>query len=358
MNVYVLSQNGPENNHVGWAVSRDLEAVLAHVFDAQFLYPSKVVLPSWRSLPGRVHQRLFKSWFELENLPTLGKGCNVLLIVGMLPHFLLSMHALGPVLKQFDLRIGYVLDAFDAQVVDAAIAPHLDHLFVIDAELAEEVHQRGVVPTQFIPVATNLIGTKLNSGRRKIDVLSYGRRNELLHQQLLQHLRKSDSSLFYHYSTLLYPDAMDRDEHQLMQSQLLDLAKVSLCFDASDQSRFYGRSPLLYRWLEAWAHGCAVVGCRPTGRGVMPLMDWENSTLELPADSSDWLPFLEALLADQEALTEISRRNYQEALQRHDWRYRLQDMWQILGLPIPAKLQADIQELGRRSQPKALSAIC
>jgi hypothetical protein len=358
MNVYVLSQNCPENHHVGWAVSRDLEAVLASVFDAQFLYPTPIVPPSQLSLPYRVHQRLFKSWFELENLPTLGKGCNVLLIVGMLPHFLLSMHALGSVLKQFDLRIGYVLDAFDARVVDGAIAPYLDHLFVIESELAEEVHQQRLVPTRFMPMATNLIGTKLNTGRREIDVLSYGRRNELLHKQLLQHLRESDSPLFYHYSTLLHPHAMNRDEHTLMQSQLLDHAKVSLCFDASDQSRFYGRSPLLYRWFEAWAHGCAVVGHRPTGSGVMPLMAWENSVLELPADSSDWLPCLEDLLADQEALTKISQRNYQEALQRHDWRYRLQDMWQILGLPIPTNLQAEIYELRERSQSRALSAVC
>jgi Glycosyl transferases group 1 len=356
MNLYVLSENGLENTHIGWSVSRSLEQVLAAGWDAKFLYPKEDPYPRCLSLPFRIRRRLSKSWFYLDELPTLGKGQNVLLIVGMLPHFLLSMHAL-PFLKQFDLRVGYLLDAFDPHVVDAAIAPDLDHLFVIDADLAWQVDQQRLVPTHFMPMATNMVGSKLHPGRRSIDLLSYGRRNEAFHRQLLQHLRDSDQNLFYHYSTLLHPQSMNRDEHTLLQSQILSNAKISLCFDGSSEGRFYGRSPLLYRWFEAWAHGCAVVGHSPTGRGVKSLMNWENSVLDLPESPTDWIPFVQSLLADETGLADISRRNYDESLLRHDWRYRLQDMWKILGLSLPAPIQADIDSLILRSRSQAPSPV-
>jgi Glycosyl transferases group 1 len=356
MNLYVLSENGLENTHVGWSVSRSLEQVLAIGWNAKFLYPKDHKYPRCLSLPFRIHRRLSKSWFYLDELPTLGNGQNVLLVVGILPHFLLSMHAV-PFLKQFDLRVGYLLDAFDPQGLDAAIAPHLDHLFVIDADLAEQVNQQQLVSTHFLPLATNMVDSKLRQGYRGIDLLSYGRRDEAFHRQLLQHLRSSDQSLFYHYSTLSHAQAMNQDEHTFLQSQILSHSKVSLCFDASSQKRFYGRSPLLYRWFEAWAHGCAVVGQRPTGRGVRSLMNWENSVLDLPESPRDWIPFVQSLLADEAGLAAISRRNYNESLRRHDWRYRLQDMWKILGLSLPNAIRQDIDGLILRSQSQAPSTV-
>jgi hypothetical protein len=346
MNLYVLSENSSENKHIGWSVSRDLDGVLAEVFDAKFLYPKQSGPHHMSSLSSRLHQRLFKSWFQLEDLPTLGKGCNVLLIVGMVPHFLLSMYTLGPLLKQFDVRIGYLLDGFDPESIDAAIAPHLDHLFVIDAKLAEQVNQRQLVPTHFMPIAINMDKAQLQPGRRSIDLLSYGRRNEFLHQQLLHHIQSSNHSLFYHYSTMLHPVSLNLDEHTLLHSQLLSQSKISLCFDAS--ARFRGLSPLLYRWLEAWAHGCVVAGKKPSGLGVAELLDWQDSTFELPDDRADWVPFLDELLADEDRLAEVALRNYQQASQRHDWRDRLLRMLMVTGLPIPPQLQEGLDELQRR----------
>jgi hypothetical protein len=218
-----------------------------------------------------------------------------------------------------------------------------------------QVNQQHLVPTHFLPMAKNMVGLKLNQGRRSIDLLSYGRRDERFHQQLVQHLRGSEQNLFYHYSTLLHPQSMNREEHTLLHSQILSNAKINLCFDASQQQRFFGRSPLLYRWFEGWAHGCVIVGQRPTGQGVLPLMDWENSVLELPKSRTDWIPFVQSLLANEESLAEISRRNYHEALLRHDWRYRLQEMWKVLGLSLSAPVQSGIDGLVLRSQGKALS---
>jgi len=130
----------------------------------------------------------------------------------------------------------------------------------------------------------------------------------------------------------------------MLHSRLLNHAKISLCFEASDVPRFYQDSPLLYRWLESWLYGCTIVGKRPFGTGVAELMDWENSAVDFPRDGNA-VEFLESLLADQDFLAHNSLRNHCECLMRHDWRYRLRDMLAIASLPVSARLEAEIQAL-------------
>ncbi len=129
----------------------------------------------------------------------------------------------------------------------------------------------------------------------------------------------------------------------MLMTNLLNKSKISICFEPSSLPRFRGYSPLLLRWLEGWACGCVIVGKRPFGKGVAQLLDWENSTVELPDDSSDWIPFFEDLLNHEDLLIEISQRNYQECLLRHDWRYRIRDIFTTLNLPIPDQLQLEIE---------------
>jgi hypothetical protein len=124
-----------------------------------------------------------------------------------------------------------------------------------------------------------------------------------------------------------------------------------LCFEASNVPRFRGQSPLVYRWLEGWAAGCAIVGKRPFGKGVAELIDWQDSTIEIPDDPQDWIPFFEAWLNDEDRLARISVRNQIECRLRHDWRYRLRSIFQQFSLPIPELLTAEIAQLQTCLQP-------
>ncbi|GAB4135749.1 MAG: hypothetical protein Fur0046_08830 [Cyanobacteria bacterium J069] len=131
----------------------------------------------------------------------------------------------------------------------------------------------------------------------------------------------------------------------MLQSKLLNHAKISLCFEVSQVARFYNDSPLLYRWIEGWVHGCTIVGRRPLGKNVDRLMDWENSAIDLPDDDANQIEFLESLLADPERLSQNGVRNHRECLLRHDWRYRLRDILTTVNLPIPDQLTWEIQAL-------------
>jgi hypothetical protein len=390
MHLYILSENHPDDCRVSLLCNQNLEDVLARLFNVTLLYPrlnQTIKLGSHRfsdhkiAFTRRYRQRLSKSWFDLEQLPTLGKGPNVLLIIGFTPRHLLSIHTLGPLLKRFDLRIAYLNDGFALDHIDTSVIPYLDHLFVATAEFADEINRDPRFKTlsaHFLPMGYNTFELE-HPQNRWIDILSYGRRNEVLHQQLVAHshlpsggfggpdrMRSGVSSgissgvssgigsgskrgPFYFYSTFSHETLLNKQDHFMLQSKLLGSSKISLCFESSDVPRFRGYSPLLYRWFEAWAYGCNVVGKRPFGRGVAELMDWPDSAIDLPDQPADWLPYLESILADQDRLAANSQRNYRECLLRHDWRYRIQSLFDTVGLPSSEILKADIRTLQERA---------
>lgn len=355
MNFFVLSELGHRDTHVGWSVSYSLEETLAEVLHPTFIYPERVLPLKWlhqlgvseeylEPYDGRLN-RLFRLWYRLKTLPVLPQGPNVLLVIGLNPNFLQSLLTIEPLLKQFDLRIAYLLDGFRPEWLNATTLAYLDHLFVISNELATEISQLCPISTTFLPLAANTTKSYGANTCRWIDVIRYGRCNEEVHQRLQAHFNQQPSKRIYFHSTFSGTQVENQQEHVSLMRKLLGHSKISLCFEASNLARFRGQSPLLYRWFEAWAAGCTVVGKRPFGQQVSELMDWENSTIEIPDNPADWIPFFEALLADEATLTLNAKRNYRQSMLRHDWRYRIKDMLTTVGLPIPEALQSSINQL-------------
>jgi len=353
MNLFVLSECESGNARSDFLMRRKLEGVLSRALNVTFLYPSK------DRKVGLIHRstnRLLKSWFTLNQLPKLGKGPNVLLILATAPHFLLSIYALKGWLKQFDLRIGYVMDGFPVSELDQRAMSNLDYLFVMNSEITREIQKVHGVDTHFLPLAIDTSNVGLNQNPRWIDILGYGRTHDQFHKQLIQLAHQPDGP-FYFYSTSASSDIEDYHEHMLLQSKLLSHAKLNLCFEASNIPRFQGLSPLLYRWFESWLWGCNPVGRKPFGQGVDELMDWENSVIELPNDQADWLLFLQETLADQETLSANAQRNYRACLLQHDWCYRFQTLFNVVGLPTPESLQVCINALQLKANQLPINQV-
>ncbi len=347
MNLFVLSELGFIENHVGWLASYDIEEVLAQTCNPTFIYPEPN--DKIRFLK-RYRHRIFKSWFKTKDLPTLGSGPNVLLVVGMTCDALLMMLSLGPLLKKFDVRLAYLFDLYDPQYIDREAIPFLDYLFIPVAEVADEVNEKFAVKAKFLPHAFNALNHASNPQHRCIDVITYGRGNLEVHKCLQENFNQSSSPHIYFHSTFSHAEVDSYKEHRMLLSKLLSKSKISLCFEPSPVERFNGYSPLLTRWFEGWAAGCTIVGKRPFGKNVADLINWKNSTIEIPDNSSDLLPFFEELLGNQEMLLANSERNYRECLLRHDWRYRLRDIFQTVDLPIPEKLDKEIVQLQQKAQ--------
>jgi hypothetical protein len=359
---------------------------------------SNRLLRSWYSLPASALPQTLSQSLS-QRLPDLRDtqgqnaqtGPNVLLLIGLIPDFLHAAHTLGARFKQFDLRIAYFLDGFVPSWLDRKLLSQFDHLFVMSSELADSIRELGFEKTTFLPLGVNTAQFHPGSVTRWIDLLSYGRNNPQVHKCLQAHFNSTsnqlasslgyqpagslehspcvpgfsqgfsqgfnqgfsqNSSRMYLHSTFSCREVDNQQEHETLMHKLLTQSKISLCFEASATRRFCGHSPLLYRWLEAWAAGCTVVGKRPFGKGVAELMDWPNSVIDLPTDPADWIPFFEVLLADEASLTQNAKRNRQQCLLRHDWCYRMQQLFDTVGLAPPPALTQAIQNLQAQAKPE------
>ncbi len=347
MNLFVLSELQFVKNHVGWLASYDLEQVIANTCNATFIYPeSNDKIRFFK----RYRHRIFNSWFKTKDLPTLGEGPNILLVVGINYYSLQMMPSLGSLVKKFDLRLAYLFDIYEPRYLAKQLVPEFDYLFFPVAEIADQVRELFSVNTRFLPHAVNALDYGSNHHHRCIDVISYGRGNPDLHISLQKHFNQTESERIYFHSTFSNPQVNSYKEHKTLLAKLLGKSKISLCFEASKEERFKGYSPLLTRWLEGWAAGCTIVGRKPFGKNVAELINWEKSTIEIPENSAEWIPFFEELLEDKEMLLANSQRNYRECLLRHDWRYRIRDMFQTVDLPIPEKLEEEIVQLKRKAE--------
>lgn len=347
MNLFVLSELPSIENHVGWIANYDLEEILLNTCDATFIYPeANNKIRFFKKL----RHRLFKSWFKVKDLPTLGEGPNVLLLVGMTYSSLLMLPALEPLLNKFDVRLAYLFDIYEPRSLPKYSIPGLDYLFLPVSEIADEVSKIFPIETVFLPHAFNALKYGANHPHRCIDIIGYGRGNQDLDRCLQDHFNKAQNPRFYFHSTFARPELTSFKEHRTLLSNLLAKSQISLCFEPSTVERFKGYSPILTRWFEGWAAGCTIVGKKPFGQGVAELMDWPNSTIELPDASSEWIPFFEDLLANKEMLLANTQQNYRECLLRHDWRYRLKVMFETAGLPIPEKLELEIGQLQQKAE--------
>jgi hypothetical protein len=347
MNLFVLSQLQHFKGHVGWLASYDFEGVLADTCEATFIFPepnNKI-----RFLK-RYRHRIFKSWFKIKDLPSLSQGPNVLLVTGINPKELLMLPALGSLVKKFDLRLAYLFDVYNPRDLDKQVILDFDYLFFPVAEIADKVNKIFSVNTDFLPHAFDALRFGSNQRHRCIDVIGYGRCNPDLHKQLQAQFNQPGTERIYFHSTFSGAQVDSYKEHRILLAKLLEKSKISLCFEPSQVERFKGHSPILTRWFEGFAAGCTIVGKKPFGKGVADLINWQNSTIDIPDSPSEWIPFFEELLGDNEMLLANSRRNYRECLLRHDWRYRLRQMFQTVDLPIPAKLDEEIAQLKQKAE--------
>lgn len=127
--------------------------------------------------------------------------------------------------------------------------------------------------------------------------------------------------------------------------KLLQRSKMSLAFHLlvePQEARPRAPSFVTSRWFESLAAGCVVVGKRPPGRMAAELFGWPNALIELPDAPSMAVDFIKALASDDDFLQEIRARNVVEMCLRHDWRYRIRDIYERMELSLPECLKDEI----------------
>ena len=208
------------------------------------------------------------------------------------------------------------------------------------------------VSLRYAPMAVDIM--KINAGKqeRTIDVSGFGRQEVHISNCLADTFNQPGSERFYYHTNWLAASGLsDRQRYRDMFWHILRRSKLSLSFDTLYWNPG-NRSPNSYvnpRWYESLGAGTVVVGQRPTCDNVDELLDWEDSTINLPEEPEQAVEAIIKLLDEPDKIEEISKRNLVNMHRKHDWRYRIKSMFSAMSLPIPDRLNDQISELQKRA---------
>ena len=231
-----------------------------------------------------------------------------------------------------------------------------DHIFLGCSHSVQEVARMTGRPCTYLPIAVDVprFAPASLDQPRPIDVSYIGRRSQVTHEALLDEAERHP--FFYYYDTVAASgvDLKNRtfrvdspNEHRRLLSTLL---KHSRYFIANrsfvNRPEFIaGRDEISPRFYEGAAAGTVMLGEAPRSDEFKKQFNWPDAVIHLPFDSPDISRILADLNADPERLRAVRRNNVREAALRHDWLYRIQVVFDTLGLPHTERMQAREQLL-------------
>jgi hypothetical protein len=328
-------------------VAVELEELLVRSCGARLMTAEQV--------PGQNALRLAAGTPPLEGAP----ADRVLLVVALWTNLLGVLLALPDWRRQFGLVAGYVFDPWVSWEQWPGLAPReLDLFFVPDVRVAERYRSAHRVSATALAMGADVLRYGSGQGGRPLSVTAYGRQHPAYLQALEAAFNAPQSRRFLYLDTIAGAPMLTTrfTENRRLVWKLLHRSACSLCFDPmvapGNQGHVHPLLPL--RYYEAAAAGAAIIGIHPQVPELEDGFSWPDATISLPATPAAAVPFVEALLDDTARLNAIHQRNFTEAWRRHDWRYRLRDLFQHLGLPLPPRLQ---QELALLAGPPGMGLL-
>jgi hypothetical protein len=221
---------------------------------------------------------------------------------------------------------------------------------------AEEIAAALDVPTRYLPMAANVMAVQArpfaSRADRPIAVNAFGRQHDGIMNAICDRLnRPGTGELVYRTNLLDGSRAHDLPRYRDMFWQLLRMSRVSMAFDHFFANPL-GHAQHSYvgpRWFEALAAGTVVAGRGPDTDEARALLNWPGALVELDSDPEVAADEMAGLLADEDRIRTMSRRNLAEMHARHDWRHRLADLLEVEGLQVPAPLAAQLETLDREA---------
>ena len=176
-----------------------------------------------------------------------------------------------------------------------------------------------------IPLAADTSLANGLNANRPISVLAYGRQLPEITSMIAEVMNDPAGDMIFHHTDHLQVDhIINRRIHRLHFWKMAQSAQIALAYDPKITSPHRATISIIgQRWYESLAAGCVVVGKRPDTEEAEELLDWQDSTIELPADPADALEAICGLLRDPRRISEIRERNVAQVRARHDWRHRI-----------------------------------
>ncbi len=178
---------------------------------------------------------------------------------------------------------------------------------------------------------------------RVVDVYSMGRRHEGIHQEMLK--AAAQGEIFYLHDTHAGGGMIEVCDYRQHRDLFANTVKRSWHFIVAPAKMDLnpctnGQVEVGYRYYEGASAGTVMIGEAPDCESYRELFGWPEAVIQIQPDGSDAMVALNDLASDPERRAAISRRNAQEALLRHDWMYRWNEMFRVVGIEPPPRKAA------------------
>ena len=231
-----------------------------------------------------------------------------------------------------------------------------DHVFIGTRHSVKDIARITGRPCTYLPLGVDVpsFAPASRDQPRPIEVCNIGRRSPVTHQALLLDAEQRQS--FYYYDTVAASGANLKSrtfrvdsphEHRRMLATLLKHSCYYIANrgHANEPEFTAGRDEISARFYEGAAAGAVMIGEAPRTEEFRQQFDWPDAVIHVPFDSPDIGRILADLNGEPERLREVRRNNVREAAQRHDWLYRIQVVFDTLGLAPTEKMQARAKRL-------------
>jgi hypothetical protein len=183
---------------------------------------------------------------------------------------------------------------------------------------------------------------------RVVDVYSIGRRYEGIHQEMLKAAERGE--IFYVHDTHADGGLTEVYDYHQHRELFANIAKRSRCFvvagaKAGVRGETGGQVEIGYRYFEGTAAGAVMIGEAPDCDAYRELFGWPDAVIQIQPDGCDTMAVLRELGSSPERMAAISKRNTKEALLRHDWVHRWNEMFRIAGIERSPRKAAREQRL-------------
>ena len=302
----------------------------------------------------------FKNYFDVNIVSHRGiSDRNILILVGCTIWTVKILDYIPSLSKNFDVICAYVSDPFlPADILSnwryhkfIKLVKNLNYIFIPMTGSLEQFYETFQVPVAMVPMGCDVLKFGSYKRERFIDLMGYGRQLSA-HSQIFEQAYNSPNSkrIYYYTSHMEIGKIHNFYEYRRLFWKLLTNSYIALAYDAliANPANRFNFSFVAQRWFECLAAGCVIIGRKPTCPEANLLLNWNDATIEVPDDTTSLIPFVEDILADQQRLQTISYHNYINALNLHDWRYRIVDILNHLELTQPKSLVLNLYNLRQK----------
>jgi hypothetical protein len=333
----LLSRRNPAS--AGWVAIDEFEDLF------QRLCGFRILCPDHRTLLhgplGKVQRRLLGRFHRLTDADA---NAELLLVVARTPSDLGMLYSLAGARKRFRKIAGYVIDSYFTEGFESSVLSY-DHIFSTTKEGADLVRAKFGVSSSVLRQGFDCLTWASIDPNRSIDLIGFGRQPTSYHREFQRSFHASNSNILYLHSPIGAKAGSAVWEERPMMLKLLQRSKMSLAFHLlvePDEARPRAENFVTSRWFESLAAGCIVIGKRPLGEMAAEMFDWPNALIELPDAPSAAADLIQSLAGDAKFLRETRTRNVIEMCRRHDWRYRIRDIYEHFHLSLPESLKMEI----------------